>query len=99
MNDAKRPPFSLQNRERKGWGTRRLLVPAIRQKRANGWGTRLTGKRPRDNLARAMSRQITRFATAAMWLFAISVAIGAARYFLNPVPLLVRPAALALARH
>jgi hypothetical protein len=46
-----------------------------------------------------MSRKLTRFAIAAMWLLAIAVAIGAARYFLNPVPLLVRPAALALARH
>lgn len=34
-----------------------------------------------------------------MWLLAIAVALAAARYFLNPVPLLVRTQALALARH
>ena len=46
-----------------------------------------------------MLRKVVHMATTAVWLLAIIVAIGAARYFLKPVPLLVRPAALALARH
>ena len=46
-----------------------------------------------------MSRKLTAAAIATMWLLAIVVAIGSTRYFLHPVPLLVRTQALALARH
>lgn len=46
-----------------------------------------------------MSRKLASAAIAIMWLLAIAVALAAARYFLNPVPLLLRAQALALARH
>lgn len=46
-----------------------------------------------------MSRKLASAAIAIGWLLAIAVALAAARYFLNPVPLLPRPLALALARH
>jgi hypothetical protein len=46
-----------------------------------------------------MSRKVASAATAVMWLLAAAVALAAARYFLNPVPLLVRTQSLALARH
>lgn len=46
-----------------------------------------------------MSRKLASVATAGMWILAVAVAIGAARYFLNPVPLLVRTQSIALARH
>lgn len=38
-------------------------------------------------------------AVAVMWLLAAIFAIAAARYFLNPAPLLLRTQSLALARH
>lgn len=40
-----------------------------------------------------------KLALAVGWALAIAVAVGAARYFLNPVPLLMRAPAGALARH
>jgi hypothetical protein len=46
-----------------------------------------------------MSRKLASAAIATMWLFAIAVAVGAARYFLHPIPVLLRGQALALARH
>lgn len=46
-----------------------------------------------------MSRKLTAAAIATMWLLATAVALAAARYFLSPVPMLVRTQALALARH
>ena len=42
---------------------------------------------------------LRKLAIAIMWLLATAVALAAARYFLNPVPLLLRAQALALARH
>ena len=46
-----------------------------------------------------MSRKLVSAAIAVMWLLAAIVALAAARYFLNPVPLLLRTQSLALARH
>jgi len=46
-----------------------------------------------------MSRRLASAALAIMWVLAIAVALAAARYFLDPVPLLLRAQALALARH
>ncbi len=46
-----------------------------------------------------MSPRLASAGVAVMWLLAIAVALVAARYFLNPVPLLVRTQTLALARH
>jgi hypothetical protein len=46
-----------------------------------------------------MPRKLAFAALAIVWLLAIAVALGAARYFLNPIPLLLRAPALALARH
>jgi hypothetical protein len=46
-----------------------------------------------------MSRKLDSAARALMWLLAVAVALAAARYFLDPVPLLVRTQSLALARH
>jgi hypothetical protein len=46
-----------------------------------------------------MSRKLASAAFPIMWLLATAVALAAARYFLNPVPLLLRTQALALARH
>ncbi len=48
---------------------------------------------------RPLSRTLASAAVAVMWLLAMVVAIAAARYFLNPIPLLLRGPALALARH
>jgi len=36
-----------------------------------------------------MSRKLASAAIAVMWLLAAAVALAAARYFLNPVPLLL----------
>ncbi len=46
-----------------------------------------------------MSRRLASAAVAVMWLLAAAVALSAARYFLKPVPLLLRTQSLALARH
>src|SRR3954471_22038644 len=46
-----------------------------------------------------MSRKRVSAAIAIMWLLAAIVALAAARYFLNPIPLLLRTQSLALARH
>ena len=46
-----------------------------------------------------MTRKLTAAAIVLIWILAIVVALSAARYFLNPVPLLVRTQALMLARH
>ena len=46
-----------------------------------------------------MSRKLASAAIAVIWLLAAAVALAGARYFLNPVPLLLRAQALALARH
>ena len=46
-----------------------------------------------------MSRKLASAAIAIIWLLAIAVAVAAARYFLNPVPLLLPAQALALDRH
>jgi hypothetical protein len=46
-----------------------------------------------------MPRKLAVAALAIVWLLAMAVAVGAARYFLNPIPLLLRAPALALARH
>jgi hypothetical protein len=46
-----------------------------------------------------MPRKLAVAALAIVWLLAMAVAVGAARYFLNPIPLLLRAPAHALARH
>jgi len=46
-----------------------------------------------------MSRKLASVALATMWFLAAAVAFAAARYFLSPVPMLVRTQTLALARH
>jgi hypothetical protein len=47
----------------------------------------------------AMPRTLASAAIAIMWLLAVAVALVAARYFLNPIPFLLRTQSLALARH
>ena len=46
-----------------------------------------------------MRRYLDSAATAVMWFLALAFALGAARYFLAPVPGLERSQALALSRH
>jgi hypothetical protein len=46
-----------------------------------------------------VSRKLASAAIVFIWLLAFAVALGAARYFLNPIPLLLRAEALALGRH
>jgi len=46
-----------------------------------------------------MQRKLTATAIVLMWVLALALGIAAARYFLNPIPLLFEGLALALGRH